>query len=87
VSRDVGDVYARVKATEVVVTRYEQDILPRAQDLLNKAEFGYSRGGATLLEYLEAQRTYRNTRFEYLAALADNARSRAELERAVGRGE
>jgi cobalt-zinc-cadmium efflux system outer membrane protein len=84
VLREVGDAYVRVKATETLVTRYQQDILPRAQDLLNKAQYGYERGGSTLLEYLEAQRTYRNTRSEYLAILGDNARARAELERATG---
>lgn len=84
VRRDVGAAYAQVKVTETLVRRYEQDILPKAQDLLNKAQFGYERGGTTLLEYLEAQRTYRNTRAEYLGILGDNARARAELERAVG---
>jgi cobalt-zinc-cadmium efflux system outer membrane protein len=87
VLRDVGEAYARVRATETFVTRYAQDILPRGQDLLNKAQFGYERGGTTLLEYLEAQRTYRNTQLEYLAVLGDNARARADLARAVGREE
>jgi cobalt-zinc-cadmium efflux system outer membrane protein len=86
VSRDVGDAYAQVKATETLVTRYERDVLPQSQELLNKAQFGYERGGTTLLEYLEAQRTFRNTRAEYLTVLGDNARARAELERATGQG-
>ena len=86
VLRDVGDAYARVKSTEILVRSYEQNILPRTQDLLNKAQFGYERGGTTLLEYLEAQRTYRNTRAEYLGVLGDNARARADLERATGQG-
>ncbi len=86
VLRDVGNAYAQVKATETLVTRYDQDILPRSQDLLSKAQFGYERGGTTLLEYLEAQRTYRNTRAEYLGILGDNARARADLERAAGQG-
>ncbi len=84
VLREVGAALAQVRATETLVTRYEKEILPRAQDLLNKARFGYERGGTTLLEYLEAQRTFRNTRAEYLTALGDNARARADLERAVG---
>ena len=86
VLRDVGEAYARVKSTELLARRYEQDIVPRSQDLLNKAQFGYDRGGTTLLEYLEAQRTYRNVRSEYLGVLGDNARARAELERASGQG-
>ena len=84
VLREVGSALASVRATEALVGRYDRDILPRAQELLNKAEFGYQRGGSTLLEYLEAQRTYRNTRTEYLSILGDNARARAELERAIG---
>lgn len=84
VQRDVGVAFAQVKVTETLIRRYEQAILPNAQDLLKKAQFGYERGGTTLLEYLEAQRTYRNTRTEYLGILGDNARARAELDRAVG---
>ena len=86
VLRDVGSAYAQVKATESLVTRYDRDILPRAKNLLEIAQFGYDRGGTTLLEYLEAQRTYRTTRAEYLTVLGDNARARAELERATGEG-
>lgn len=84
VLRDVGNAYAQVKATETLVGRYDRDILPRAQNLLGIAQFGYERGGTTLLEYLEAQRTYRTTRAEYITVLGDNARARAELERATG---
>ena len=87
VLREVGDALARVRATETLVRRYDQDILPQSQDLLNKAQFGYERGGTTLLEYLEAQRTYRNTRAEYLDILGDNARARADLERAAAAGQ
>jgi len=84
VLREVGDALARVRATETLVARYDKDILPRSLDLLNKAQFGYEHGGTALLEYLEAQRTYRNTRAEYLTILGDNARARADLERAGG---
>ncbi|MCH7903557.1 MAG: TolC family protein [Armatimonadetes bacterium] len=86
VSLDVADAFTRVRMTETLVSRYVDAILPSAQDLLAKAEFGYARGGSTLLEFLEAQRTYRSTQLEYLVALADNAKARADLDRAVGRG-
>lgn len=84
VLREVGSALASVRATEMLAGRYDKDILPRSQELLNKAEFGFQRGGSNLLEYLEAQRTYRNTRSEYLIILGDNARARTELERAIG---
>lgn len=85
VSQDVADAFSRVRTTETLVIRYQQEILPGAKDLLSKAEFGYGRGALTLLDFLEAQRTYKATQIEYLAALADNAKARADLDRAVGR--
>ena len=85
VSQDVTDAFSRVRTTETLVSVYLDAILPGAQDLLSKAEFGYGRGASTLLEFLEAQRTYRATQLEYLVALTDNAKARADLDRAVGR--
>ncbi|MCH8979253.1 MAG: TolC family protein [Armatimonadetes bacterium] len=86
VSKDVADAFSRVRTTETLVSVYVDAILPGAQDLLSKAEFGYGRGASTLLEFLEAQRTYRETLLEHLVALADNAKARADLDHAVGRG-
>ncbi len=85
VTREVADAFSRVQATESLVIRYEKEILPGAKELLTKAEFGYGRGALTLLDFLEAQRTHKATRFEYLAALTQYAKARADLDRAVGR--
>ena len=84
VRRDVRTAFAQTNVTAALVVRYERDILSRADDLLKKAQFGYTHNATTLLEYLEAQRSHRDTHAEYLGILGDNARARAELERAVG---
>lgn len=86
VPQEVADALSRVKTAQALVTRYEQDILPGAADLLAKAEFGYGRGALTLLDFLEAQRTHKSARFDYLAAMSQYAVARADLDRAVGRG-
>lgn len=85
VSQEVSDAFSRVRMTETLVARYQREILPGAKDLLSKAEFGYGRGALTLLDFLEAQRTYKATQLESLAALSENAKARADLDRAVGR--
>lgn len=85
VTQEVADAFSRVQATETLVIRYEREILPGAKELLTKAEFGYGRGALTLLDFLEAQRTHKATRFEYLSALTQYARARADMDRAVGR--
>ena len=84
VRREVVTAYTQLIVTSTLVQLYEQSILPQADDLLKKAQSGFSTGETTLLEYLEAQRTHRDTHIEHLGILGDNSRARAELERAVG---
>ena len=48
------------------------------------AESAYRLGGASLSEFLDAERTYRETSRLYNRALYDFQISRAQLERAIG---
>jgi cobalt-zinc-cadmium efflux system outer membrane protein len=47
-------------------------------------EYAYRRGGASLLDYLDAQRTYRDTAAEYVRSLGSYWTSFYQLETAVG---
>ena len=58
--------------------------LPKAQKARDTVEFAYRRGGASLIDFLDAQRTYRETSLEYLRALGNYATARYQLEAAVG---
>jgi len=44
--------------------------LPKIRQARETIEFAYRRGGVTLLEYLDAQRTYREKSLEYLRSLS-----------------
>jgi cobalt-zinc-cadmium efflux system outer membrane protein len=58
--------------------------LPKAQQARDTVEFAYRRGGVSLLDFLDAQRTYRETSLEYLRALANYWTALYLLETAVG---
>jgi len=58
--------------------------LPKAQRARDTVEFAYRRGGLSLLDFLDAQRTYRETSLEHLRALGAYWGALYQLEAAVG---
>jgi len=58
--------------------------VPKAKEARDTVEFAYRRGGVSLLDFLDAQRTYRETAFEYLRALGNYRSAVYLLEAAVG---
>ena len=59
-------------------------MLDRADNSLKVAERSYKAGAISLLELLEAQRTFLETRAQYLRAQYDHRQARIDLRRAVG---
>jgi outer membrane protein, heavy metal efflux system len=58
--------------------------LPKAEKARATIEFAYRRGGASLLDFLDAQRTYRETSLEHLRTLGNYSTAVYQLEAAVG---
>ena len=58
--------------------------LPRAERVRATVEFAYRRGGLSVLDLLDAQRTYRETALEHARALGNYWRAVYQLEAAVG---
>jgi cobalt-zinc-cadmium efflux system outer membrane protein len=58
--------------------------LSKARQVRDTVEFAYRRGGVNLLDYLDAQRTYRDTAAEYLRSLGSYWTAFYQLETAVG---
>lgn len=59
--------------------------LPKAQNARDIVEYAYRRGGQSLLDFLDAQRSYRETALAYLQALGAYWGSIYQLEADVGR--
>ncbi len=54
---------------------FEQEIVPRARQVVERAELAYRQGGLSITELLEARRTLRATLVDALAARTDHAKA------------
>jgi cobalt-zinc-cadmium resistance protein CzcA len=75
---------ARFEAAADRVRLYESGALADADAVLEKTLYNYQRGGATLVEYLIAQRTTADVHLAYFDALNDRAHAVAAVEQASG---
>ena len=66
---DVENAYASYQTAQHQVQRMEGRLLDRAQRARQLVELQYQKGAASLLEYLDAQRTYVAVKGEYIQNL------------------
>lgn len=81
---DVGTAYQTFVSNKERVERMENRLLNRAKLARDLTKFQYEKGAASLLEYLDAQRTFISTNLEYLGNLAGYWTAVFQLEQAVG---
>jgi cobalt-zinc-cadmium efflux system outer membrane protein len=84
VLQDVETAYASVRSSQNRVSLYERTYLSRVKDSRDTAEFAFQRGATSLLDLLDAERTYRAIQLAYRQELAAYMTNLAELESAVG---
>jgi cobalt-zinc-cadmium efflux system outer membrane protein len=85
VRSEVGEAARKFERAKLLLGVFEQGgMLDRADNALRVAEKSYKAGAISLIELLEAQRTYLETRAEYLRAQYDQRQSRIDLRRVVG---
>lgn len=66
------------------VERFNDGMLARAKTVLEGKIYSYTRGETSLLEVLNAQRTYNDVRTLYIETMFNHAASLVDLERSVG---
>jgi cobalt-zinc-cadmium efflux system outer membrane protein len=81
---DVGNAYEAVKSNNEIVQLYNSGYLKQAQDSRDISEYAYKRGAASLLDFLDAERSYRATQLAYRQALAGYMTALEQLKEAVG---
>ena len=81
---EVDTALAAVNTERGKVEVLRDTYLPKAKQARETVEFAYRRGGVSLLDYLDAQRTYRETALQYLQALGNYQTAIYLLEAAVG---
>jgi cobalt-zinc-cadmium efflux system outer membrane protein len=83
VEEEVRDAYSRYQAAVQRLELYRGGMLKDADRVLEARLYAYQRGGATLLEVIDAQRTSAEVYLAYSQALADHAHALVSLELAA----
>ena len=81
---DVASAYEAVRSNDEVVQLYTSGYLKQAQDSRDISEYAYKRGAASLLDFLDAERSYRSVQLAYRQALASYMTALEQLKEAVG---
>jgi len=85
VSSDVDSAYVTLVSGLNLLRTYKAKYLPLAIDVRDTVAFSYRRGGASLLEYLDSEKSYRDTRLAYLNLIGSHLVAAAQMNMAVGR--
>jgi cobalt-zinc-cadmium efflux system outer membrane protein len=81
---DVTNAYENLHTNDEVVTLYNSGYLQQAQESRDISQYAYQRGAASLLDYLDSERSYRATELAYRQALASYMLALEQLHQAVG---
>ena len=82
--RDIDAAYQRYLIAKEQVLTFEENLLAQAESVLKVVEAAYRFGERGILEYLDAQRTQRIVRKDYLSARLDYIVSIMEMEQLLG---
>jgi outer membrane protein, heavy metal efflux system len=81
---DVRNAWEAATSNQQIVELYTSGYLKQAQDSRDIADYAYKGGAATLLDLLDAERSYRSVQLGYRQALANYMLSLEQLRQAVG---
>jgi cobalt-zinc-cadmium efflux system outer membrane protein len=81
---DVRDAFESVRANDQIVGLYRSGYLDEAQQSRDISEYAYRHGAASLLDFLDAERSSRSTQLGYRQALASYLLALEQLREAVG---
>lgn len=81
---DVRDAFENLRSNDQVVSLYRSGYLDEAQQSRDISEYAYRHGAASLLDFLDAERSYRTIQLGYRQALASYLLALEQLREAVG---
>jgi outer membrane protein, heavy metal efflux system len=81
---DVRDALENLRSNDQIVGLYRSGYLDQARQSRDISEYSYRHGAASLLDFLDAERSYRATELAYRQALASYLIALEQLREAVG---
>jgi cobalt-zinc-cadmium efflux system outer membrane protein len=85
VFNDVDSAYWTIVQNVNLLKPYKSKYLELAADVRDKVAFSYQHGGAALLDYLDAEKAYRDVRLAYINLTGSYLTAAAQMDMAVGR--
>src|SRR5271167_2111274 len=84
VMSDVVNSYENLQTNDQIIKLYRTGYLDAAKESRDISEYAYKRGAASLLDYLDAERSYRAVELAYRQSLASYQTAHEQLREAVG---
>jgi cobalt-zinc-cadmium efflux system outer membrane protein len=81
---DVRDAFENLRSNDTILGLYRTGYLAEAQQSRDISDYAYHRGAASLLDFLDAERSYRSVQLGYRQALASYLLALEQLREAVG---
>jgi cobalt-zinc-cadmium efflux system outer membrane protein len=85
VFNDVDSAYWTLVQSLNLLKPYKTKYLPLATNVRDRMSFSYQNGGASLLDFLDAAKGFRDTRLAYLNLIGSYLTAAAQMNMAVGR--
>ena len=82
---DVDSTYWTLIQALNLLRPYNTKYLPLAENTRDRIRFSFQNGGASLLDFLDAEKAYRDTRLAYLNLIGSYLTAAAQMNMAVGR--
>jgi cobalt-zinc-cadmium efflux system outer membrane protein len=82
---DVDSAYVTVESNIALLQPYKDRYLKIADRVRDTISFSYEHGAASLLDFLDAQKEYRDTQLNYLNLVGSYLTAASQLNQAVGR--
>jgi cobalt-zinc-cadmium efflux system outer membrane protein len=84
VNTDIMDAYGALRSNDEIIQLYQNGYIDQAKQSRDITEYAYKRGAASLLDFLDAERTYRSNQLAYRQALASYMTALEQMRQAVG---
>jgi len=81
---DVVSALAAWNSADKIVQRFQDGLLDDALTVRNSSELAYSRGATSVLDFIEAQRSYKNVMRDYYAAMINRTNAYFDLAKSLG---
>ena len=84
IRNDVVSALAAWNSADKIVQRFNDGLLDDARTVRDSSELAYSKGATSVLDFIEAQRSYKNVMRDYYAAMINRTNAYYDLAKSLG---